>query len=57
MFKTVGIIGAGIQGVCTAFHLQKKVLKLRFLTNMILEKMASYGNAGHFSPLRCTAVK
>ena len=50
MFKTVGIIGAGIQGVCTAFHLQKKGFKVTIFDKYDPGKMASYGNAGHFSP-------
>jgi len=50
MYKTVGIIGAGIQGVCTAFHLQKKGFKVTIFDKYDPGKMASYGNAGHFSP-------
>ena len=47
----IGIIGAGIKGVCNALFLQKKVLKLHYLIEMSLEEeSASYGNAGHFSP-------
>jgi len=47
----VGIIGAGIQGICNALFLQKKGYEV-----VLFDKeepgnfSASYGNAGHFSP-------
>jgi len=49
--SSVGVIGAGIQGVCIALNLIKKGFNVT-----ILDKdepgagSASYGNAGHFSP-------
>ena len=47
----IGIIGAGIQGVCSALFLQKKGYEIILFDR---EKpgsfTASYGNAGHFSP-------
>ena len=52
--KSVGIIGSGIQGVCTGLHLIKKGIPVTIfdrhdpLSNEF--KAASYGNAGHFSP-------
>ena len=52
--KSVGIIGAGIQGVCIGFQLIKKGIPVTlFDRNDPLSKNfhpASYGNAGHFSP-------
>ena len=48
---SVGVIGAGIQGVCISLFLIKKGFKVTLIdreepgTNS-----ASYGNAGHFSP-------
>ena len=47
----VGIIGAGIQGVCNALFLQKKGHKVTLFDKSEPGKnAASYGNAGHFSP-------
>ena len=52
--KSVGIIGSGIQGVCTGLQLIKKGIPVTLfdrqdpLSNEY--KPASYGNAGHFSP-------
>ena len=47
----IGIIGAGIQGVCSALFLQKKGFKVTlFDKNDPGVSAASYGNAGHFSP-------
>ena len=52
--KSVGIVGAGIQGVCTALHLIKKGIPVTLFDKhdpLSKEyKSASYGNAGHFSP-------
>ena len=48
---SVGIIGAGIQGICISLFLIKKGFKV-----ILIDKddpgnhSASYGNAGHFSP-------
>ena len=52
--KSVGIIGSGIQGVCTGLQLIKRGIPVTIfdrndpLSNEF--KAASYGNAGHFSP-------
>ena len=47
----IGVVGAGIQGISNALFLQKKGFKV---TTFDREKpgspVASYGNAGHFSP-------
>ena len=47
----IGIIGAGIQGVCNALFLQKKGFEVTlFDKEEPGSPAASYGNAGHFSP-------
>ena len=46
----VGIIGAGIQGVCCALFLQKKGYQVTLFDRDEPGNAASYGNAGHFSP-------
>ena len=47
----IGIIGAGIQGVCNALFLQKKGFEVTlFDRDDPGRESASYGNAGHFSP-------
>jgi len=47
----IGIIGAGIQGVCSGLFLIKKGFKVTLFDNNEPGKLsASYGNAGHFSP-------
>ncbi len=47
----IGIIGSGIQGVCTALFLQKKGYEVTLFDRKKPGSMAaSYGNAGHFSP-------
>jgi len=47
----VGVVGAGIQGVCSALFLQKKGYKVTlFDREEPGSQAASYGNAGHFSP-------
>ncbi len=46
----IGIIGAGIQGVCTALFLQKKGFDVTLFDRDEPGNAASYGNAGHFSP-------
>ena len=52
--KSVGIIGAGIQGVCIGYQLRKKGIPVtifdRYDPLSSEFKSASYGNAGHFSP-------
>ncbi|MDC0529885.1 FAD-dependent oxidoreductase [Pelagibacteraceae bacterium] len=52
--KSVGIVGAGIQGVCTGLQLIKKGVPVTLFDRhdpLSSEfKPASYGNAGHFSP-------
>ncbi len=47
----IGIIGAGIQGVCAALFLQKKGCQVTLFDREEPGcQAASYGNAGHFSP-------
>ena len=47
----VGIIGAGIQGISNALFLQKKGFQVTiFDRDEPGSPVASYGNAGHFSP-------
>ena len=47
----VGIIGAGIQGISNALFLQKKGYEVSiFDRDEPGSPVASYGNAGHFSP-------
>ena len=47
----IGVIGAGIQGVCNVLFLQKKGFNVTlFDRDEPGGNSASYGNAGHFSP-------
>ena len=46
----IGVIGAGIQGVCNALFLQKKGFQVTLFDREEPGSAASYGNAGHFSP-------
>ena len=46
----VGIIGAGIQGVCSALFLINKGYQVTLFDRDEPGNAASYGNAGHFSP-------
>ena len=52
--KSVGVVGAGIQGVCVGLQLIKKGIPATIFDRqdpLSSEfKSASYGNAGHFSP-------
>ena len=49
--SSVGIIGAGIQGVCTSLYLIEKGFRVTLIDRDDPGKeSASYGNAGHFSP-------
>ena len=48
--KSVGIVGAGIQGVCIGLQLIKKGISVTLFDKSDPGKMTSYGNAGHFSP-------
>ena len=52
--KSVGVVGAGIQGVCVGLQLIKKGITATIFDRqdpLSSEfKSASYGNAGHFSP-------
>ncbi len=53
----VGIVGAGIQGVCNALFLQKKGFHVTmFDREEPGSQAASYGNAGHFSPYASVPV-
>ena len=45
----IGVIGAGIQGVCNALFLQKKGYNVTLFDRDEPGNLsASYGNAGHF---------
>ena len=49
--SSIGVIGAGIQGICISLCLIKKGFKVTLIDRDDLGKdSASYGNAGHFSP-------
>ncbi len=49
--SSVGVIGAGIQGVCVSLHLIRKGFQVTLIDKDDPGKnSASYGNAGHFSP-------
>ena len=49
--SSVGVLGAGIQGVCISLCLIKKGFKVTLIDREDPGKnSASYGNAGHFSP-------
>ena len=48
--ERIAIIGAGIQGVCTALFLKKKGFDVTLFDRDEPGNAASYGNAGHFSP-------
>ena len=53
----IGIVGAGIQGVCNALFLQKKGYEVTLLDRDEPGNLtASYGNAGHFSPYASLAM-
>jgi len=55
--SSVGIIGAGIQGVCIALCLVKKGFDVTLIDHQEPgSKTASYGNAGHFSPYASVPV-
>ena len=55
IFK-IGIVGAGIQGVCNALYLQKKGYRVTLFDRDEPGNSASYGNAGHFSPYAAIPV-
>ena len=48
--SSVGVIGAGIQGICISLYLIKKGFKVILFDREEPGNSASYGNAGHFSP-------
>ena len=48
--SSVGVVGAGIQGVCIGLQLLKKDIPTTIFDSSDLKERASYGNAGHFSP-------
>ena len=49
--SSVGVIGAGIQGVCISLSLIKKGFNVTLFDRLDPgDQTASYGNAGHFSP-------
>jgi|TARA_B110000438_G_scaffold25533_1_gene23933 D-amino-acid dehydrogenase len=49
--SSIGIVGAGIQGICIGLNLIKKGFKVTIIDrDEPGNHSASYGNAGHFSP-------
>ena len=53
----IGVIGAGIQGMCNALFLQKNGYKVTLFDRDEPGSLsASYGNAGHFSPYASLAL-
>jgi D-amino-acid dehydrogenase len=55
--SSVGVIGAGIQGICSSIYLIKKGFKVTLMDREDPGKYsASYGNAGHFSPYASVPV-
>jgi D-hydroxyproline dehydrogenase len=53
----IGIVGAGIQGISNALFLQKKGFDVTiFDKDEPGSPVASYGNAGHFSPYACVLM-
>jgi D-amino-acid dehydrogenase len=49
--SSVGVVGAGIQGICISLFLVKKGFKVTLIDrDEPGENSASYGNAGHLSP-------
>ena len=55
--SSVGVVGAGIQGVCIALNLIKKGFSVTIIDRDEPGKnSASYGNAGHFSPYASLAL-
>ena len=49
--SSIGVIGAGIQGVCISLCLIKKGFEVTLIDREDpVKESASYGNAGHFSP-------
>ncbi|MDB9796027.1 FAD-binding oxidoreductase [Pelagibacteraceae bacterium] len=48
--RSAGVVGAGIQGICIGLQLLKKNIPVTIFDKQDPAKMASYGNAGHFSP-------
>ena len=53
----IGIVGSGIQGVSNALFLQKKGFDVTlFDRDDPGSPVASYGNAGHFSPYACVLM-
>ena len=55
--SSIGVIGAGIQGICISLCLIKKGFKVTLIDHDDPGKdSASYGNAGHFSPYASVPV-
>ena len=54
---SIGIVGAGIQGVCISLFLVKKGFEVILIDrDEPGRNSASYGNAGHFSPYASTPI-
>ena len=55
--SSVGVVGAGIQGICISLFLVKKGFEVTLIDRDEPGKnSASYGNAGHFSPYASTPM-
>ena len=55
--SSVGVVGAGIQGVCISLSLVKKGFEVILIDrDEPGRNSASYGNAGHFSPYASTPI-
>ena len=55
--SSVGVIGAGIQGVCISLYLIGKGFKVTLIDrDEPGQDSASYGNAGHFSPYAAVPI-
>jgi len=48
--KNIIVVGAGIIGLCTAYYLSKKGIRVTVLDNTDGKDNCSYGNAGHIVP-------
>ena len=47
--ETVGVVGAGIVGICTALYLQREGYKVTVIDRQEVAQGCSKGNAGHFA--------
>ena len=54
--KNIGVVGAGIIGICTAFFLQKSGFKVTLLDHNQPGSGTSYGHACTFADYACVPV-